>query len=292
MAGSTKILITLFSFGMIVVSFIIGWWAKKKATTAQAYFGSTGLFGPFVVGFSSMAAVASAFALVGVPGIIYSTGNAMTFWMLSSGAFPMAYIILGKKVRAMAEVGPVASLGDISDLRFNNNKGIKVLMSLIIFIGCIAYLASQIKAGSELFGHLLGLNPILAGFLIFGVLTIYTALSGEVGGALTQAFQGLVMVIAGFIMIIAFFKVTGGFRSVLEVAATAGAVTSGEVGKAVISLKPGMMISKENIISRLKKQLASYKVPKYIQFIEEIPKNNVGKIEISTVVKLYGTIDE
>ncbi|SHD75993.1 sodium:solute symporter family transporter [Schnuerera ultunensis] len=231
MDGKTKMLITLFSFGMLVISFIIGWWAKKKATTAQAYFGSTGLFGPFVVGFSSMAAVASAFALVGVPGIIYSTGNAMTFWMLSSGAFPMAYIILGKKIRAMAEVGPVASLGDISDLRFNNNRGIKVLMSIIIFIGCIAYLASQIKAGSELFGHLLGLNPILAGFLIFGVLTIYTAISGEVGGALTQAFQGFVMVVAGFIMIIAFFKVTGGFKSVLEVVSTAGTVTSGEIVK-------------------------------------------------------------
>ncbi|WP_025640446.1 AMP-binding protein [Schnuerera ultunensis] len=66
----------------------------------------------------------------------------------------------------------------------------------------------------------------------------------------------------------------------------------GEVGKAIISLKPGMTISKEEIISKLKKQLAGYKVPKYIQFVEEIPKNNVGKIEISTVVKLYGTIDE
>lgn len=135
-----------------------------------------------------MAGVASAFALVGVPGIIYSTGNAMTFWMLSSGAFSMAYIILGKKVRGHGRIR-ASGLGDISDLRFNNNRGIKAIMSIILFIGCIAYLASQIKAGSELFGHLLGLNPILAGFLIF-VLTIYTALSGEVGGVLTQAFQG------------------------------------------------------------------------------------------------------
>lgn len=231
MTNTAKLLITLFSFGMIVVSFLIGWWAKRKATTAEAYFGSTGLFGPFIVGFSSMAAVASAFALVGVPGIIYSTGNPMTYWMLSSAAFAMAYIILGKKIRAMAEVGTVASLGDISDLRFNNNRGIKVIMSIILFIGSIAYLASQIKAGSELFSHLLGLNPMVAGFLIFGVLVAYTALSGEVGGILTQAFQGLIMVLAGIIIIIAFFSVTGGFSSVLEAVATAGTVTNGEVVK-------------------------------------------------------------
>lgn len=231
MSSGAKFLITLFSFGMIVVSFLIGWWAKKKATTAESYFGSTGLFGPFIVGLSSMAAVASAFALVGIPGILYSTGNPMTYWMLSSAAFAMAYIILGKKVRAMAEVGTVASLGDIADLRYNNHRGIKIIMSTIIFIGSIAYLASQIKAGSELFSHLLGLSPMVAGFVIFGILILYTALSGEVGGVLTQAFQGLVMVVAGIIIIIAFFTTAGGFGSVLDAVATAGTVTDGEIVK-------------------------------------------------------------
>ncbi|MCG8483751.1 MAG: sodium:proline symporter, partial [Clostridia bacterium] len=104
MSGSVKIAIIGFSFLMILVSFLIGWWAKKKVTSTQAYFGSTGMFGPLTVGLSSTAAVASAFALVGVPGIIYSTGNTMNFWMLSSVAFAMAYWILGKKVRAMAEL--------------------------------------------------------------------------------------------------------------------------------------------------------------------------------------------
>ncbi|MEY8416638.1 hypothetical protein AAK964_10080 [Tissierella praeacuta] len=238
MTSKARLIITLFSFGMIVVSFIIGLLARKKASSTQAYFGSTGLFGPLTVGFSSMAAVASAFALVGVPGIIYSTGNAMAYWMLSSGAFSMAYFIIGKKVRAMAEIGNVASLGDISDLRFNNNRSIKAITSIIIFIGCIAYLASQIKAGAELFSHLLGLNPIVAGFLIFGVLTVYTALSGEVGGVLTQAFQGLIMVVAGLIMIVAFFNITGGFKSVLEVVATAGTVSQGDLVK---EFSPGFL---------------------------------------------------
>ena len=103
----------------------------------------------------------------------------MALWMLSSAAFAMAYMIIGKKIRAMAEVGSVASLGDISDLRFNKHKGIKALLSIIIFIGAIAYLASQISAVSALFGHLLGWDPMLAGFVIFGILTAYTALSGE-----------------------------------------------------------------------------------------------------------------
>jgi Na+/proline symporter len=232
MTPGVKFAVIGFSFLMILVSFLIGWWAKKKVTTNQAYFGSTGMFGPLTVGLSSTAAVASAFAVVGVPGLIYSTGNTMTFWMLSSAAFAMAYIILGKKMRAMAEIGTVASLGDISDLRFHNNRYIKAVMSIIIFVGCVAYLAAQIKAGSELFGHLLGWNTIATGFLIFGILTLYMVLSGEVGGLLTQAFQGLVMVVAGAIIIIAFFVVTGGFGAVLSAVDAAGTVTDGDVSKA------------------------------------------------------------
>ena len=230
MAGSTVALILLFSGLMVVVSFLIGIWAKKKATTAQAYFGGTAMFGPVAVGLSSMAGIASAFALVGVPGIIYSTGNAMTFWMLSGAAFACAYIILGKKMRAMAEIAPISSLGDICDIRFNNNRLIKILMSLIICLGCIGYLAAQISAGSALIANLVDIPPIVAGFIIFGLLTVYTALSGEVGGLLSQAFQGLIMVIAGLILIIAFFVVTGGFGNVLDAVAAVPEITGATNG--------------------------------------------------------------
>lgn len=196
MAGSTVALILLFSGLMIAISFAIGIWARKKATTAQAYFGGTAMFGPVAVGLSSMAGIASAFAMVGVPGIIYGTGNPMTFWMLSGAAFAMSYIILGKKMRAMAEIAPISSLGDICDLRFNNNKLIKAFMSIIICLGCVGYLAAQISAGTALISNLVDIPPIVAGFIIFGLLTVYTALSGEVGGLLSQAFQGFVMVVA------------------------------------------------------------------------------------------------
>lgn len=231
MTSFNRTIIIGFSVAMIVVSFLIGWWSKRKATSTKAYFGSTGMFGPLLTGLSSTSAVASAFALVGIPGIMYAAGNAMTFWMLSSAAFAMAYLILGKKVRAMSEIGEVASLGDVSDLRFNNNKVIKLLMSLILLLGCVAYLSAQIKAGAELFSHLVGWTPLVSGLVIFGILTIYMAVSGEVGGLLTQAFQGLVMVIAGLVITVAFFRMAGGFGNVMGVVAEAGTVTDGGLTK-------------------------------------------------------------
>ncbi|MDK2867612.1 MAG: solute:Na+ symporter, family [Clostridiales bacterium] len=234
MTDSVKWLILLFSFGMIVVSFLIGWAAKKKASDAQSFFGGTALFGPVTVSLSTVAAVASAFAVVGVPGLIYATGNTMNLWMLSSCAFAMAYMAIGKRIRAMAEVAPIASLGDIADLRYGYHRGIKALLSLVLFIGAIAYLASQISACSALFAHLLGWDPYVAGFIIFGILTVYTSLSGEVGGVLTQAFQGFIMVLAGLIMIIAFFFITGGFSGVVDIVSSAGSVSAVVDGKEIV----------------------------------------------------------
>jgi len=52
----------------------------------------------------------------------------------------------------------------------------------------------------------------------------------------------------------------------------------GEALKAVVSLKPGMKIGEEKIIDFCKQNLASYKKPKSVEFIDELPKNPFGKV--------------
>lgn len=63
----------------------------------------------------------------------------------------------------------------------------------------------------------------------------------------------------------------------------------GEVGKAVVSLRPGQTLTKDQVMEFLSSRLAKYKIPRYIQFVGDLPKNNVGKIENSRVISLYGT---
>ena len=65
----------------------------------------------------------------------------------------------------------------------------------------------------------------------------------------------------------------------------------GEVGKAVISLKPGQHITKEAIVDYLNQHISRYKIPKHYQFVDDVPKNNVGKIVVSKVMELYGKTD-
>lgn len=53
---------------------------------------------------------------------------------------------------------------------------------------------------------------------------------------------------------------------------------SGERIKAYVVLKEGQTASAEEIIEYCRERLARYKVPKFIEFVEELPKSAVGKI--------------
>ena len=52
----------------------------------------------------------------------------------------------------------------------------------------------------------------------------------------------------------------------------------GETVKAFVVLKSGASLTEEEIINYCKDKLAKYKVPKMIDFIDELPKSGVGKI--------------
>jgi long-chain acyl-CoA synthetase len=52
----------------------------------------------------------------------------------------------------------------------------------------------------------------------------------------------------------------------------------GETVKAFVVLKPGESATEQEIIEYCKTKLAAYKVPKMIEFRQELPKSTVGKV--------------
>jgi fatty-acyl-CoA synthase len=53
----------------------------------------------------------------------------------------------------------------------------------------------------------------------------------------------------------------------------------GEVGKAFIVLKPGETMAETEVLEFLKGKIAKYKIPKYVEFVRELPKTPSGKIQ-------------
>jgi fatty-acyl-CoA synthase len=52
----------------------------------------------------------------------------------------------------------------------------------------------------------------------------------------------------------------------------------GEVGRAVVVLKPGQKLTEAEILDFLKGKLAKYKVPRTVVFAEQLPRNAAGKV--------------
>lgn len=66
----------------------------------------------------------------------------------------------------------------------------------------------------------------------------------------------------------------------------------GEVGKALIVLAPGAEVSREAIADKVHKELSTIKVPKYITYVESVPKNPMGKRDAHAISSLYGKAEE
>jgi len=53
----------------------------------------------------------------------------------------------------------------------------------------------------------------------------------------------------------------------------------GEVGVAVVIARPGARLDAEEIVARLKSQLANFKIPKRCFVVDELPRNTMGKVQ-------------
>ena len=62
----------------------------------------------------------------------------------------------------------------------------------------------------------------------------------------------------------------------------------GEVGKAIIVLKPGAQVSAEAVVAHCKAKLAGFKAPKHVVFVQVLPRNAAGKVEKPRLRREFG----
>ncbi|NJP04262.1 MAG: long-chain fatty acid--CoA ligase [Chloroflexaceae bacterium] len=62
----------------------------------------------------------------------------------------------------------------------------------------------------------------------------------------------------------------------------------GEVGRAIVVLRPGMEVKAHELISYTRQHIAHYKVPRSIVFVSSIPKTGAGKVDKQSLQQQYG----
>jgi malonyl-CoA/methylmalonyl-CoA synthetase len=66
----------------------------------------------------------------------------------------------------------------------------------------------------------------------------------------------------------------------------------GEAVVAVVVCEPGASIREQDIIASAKAQLANFKVPKAVVFLEELPRNTMGKVQKAALREQYRSVLE
>jgi len=61
----------------------------------------------------------------------------------------------------------------------------------------------------------------------------------------------------------------------------------GEAVLAIVVAKPGADLSADAMIAALKQKIANFKVPKHIVFVDELPRNTMGKVQKNILRKQY-----
>ena len=214
--GNAMILIPMIIY--LVLMFAIAIYVNKLSASSgsfmEEYFIGGRSMGGFVLAMTLIATYSSASSFVGGPGVAYSLGYGWI--LLAMIQVPTAFLtlgVLGKKFAIISRKIGAVTVTDYLKARYNN-KFIVISTSIAMIIFFAAAMVAQFIGGAKLFEAVTGYSYLM-GLVIFGVaVVIYTTIGGFKAVAITDAIQGIVMVLATIFLLVAIINAGGGMEAI------------------------------------------------------------------------------
>ncbi|WP_300670440.1 sodium/pantothenate symporter [Desulfoluna sp.] len=188
---------------------------SKSGNFLEEYFIGSRQMGGFVLAMTLVATYTSASSFVGGPGVAYKMG--LGWVLLAMIQLPAAWLslsVLGKKYAIIARRINAVTINDILRARYNN-QWVVICGSLALVIFFIAAMVAQFVGGARLFEGMTGLS-YNTGLIIFAsTVVLYTTIGGFRAVALTDAVQGVVMIIGTTALLFGVIKAGGGIPNLV-----------------------------------------------------------------------------
>ncbi|HJN96311.1 MAG TPA: hypothetical protein QGF41_11500 [Gammaproteobacteria bacterium] len=196
---------------------VTGLWAMRRTHNSSDFFIAGRGLGPIVVALAMFSSTLSGFGFVGGPGLVYSIGVS-SFWMvvISSIGYALGFFLVAKRIRMIAELRDCISLPDVVAARYGS-EAVRFLIAITIVLGVMGYLATQILAmavvmqailsGTEMFADV-GLVTCVV--ISSAVLIFYCVTGGIIASVYTDVVQGIIMMIAGTLILFTAMSVFDG----------------------------------------------------------------------------------
>ena len=188
--------IFIYILAILIVAWQTGKHKHKAGKFMEEYFIGSRSMGGLVLAMTLISSYVGASSFIGGPGVAYNLGLSWVF--LACIQVPTAFFtlgILGKKLAIISRKINGVTITDYLRARYESNLVIVLasLMMLIFFIGTIV---AQFVGGARLFESVTGLSYNFGLILFTAVVIIYTTFGGFRAVTITDAIQGIVMLLA------------------------------------------------------------------------------------------------
>jgi SSS family transporter len=221
MDESRSTIIIGFVFAYFLLCIGVGLWAMRRTKSTHDFFIAGQSLGVFVTAIAVMSSTMSGFGFVGGPGMVYSMGST-SFWMIIcvTLSYPLAFFLLAKRLRLMAELRNAVSLPDVVVARYKSPAA-GGLTALAIFLGVIGYMSAQVAAMATVLQILLAdfvsLSLLTCALISTALLVFYCVTGGIIASVYTDLVQGGIMLVAALLVFLAAYNaVDGGFAEMSE----------------------------------------------------------------------------
>lgn len=191
--------------------------SEKKSTLSKEkkYFIGSRCLGGFVLAMTTIATYTSVSSFISGPGAAGITYGYAQVW-IAAVQVPVVFLILGVLGNKMAlvsrRIGAVSIAGYLK-ARYKSDA-LVIITSLLMVAFIIAQMISQFKGGATLIESITGL-PFKWALIVFALtVIIYTSFGGFSAVALTDAIQGIIMMVGTFILIFFVLKTGGGLKGI------------------------------------------------------------------------------
>ena len=206
--------VLMLSFIVLVYLFIIGYLAYsgyRRTKDASDYMVAGRAIHPYVMAISYGATFISTSAIVGFGGAAAVFGMGilyLTFLNIFVGIL-IAFAFFGKRTRTMGLNMNAHTFPEFLGKRFDS-EFLQGITGLLIFVAMPLYAAVVLMGGSQFIAEVLSINYNTALFFFTVIIAIYVIMGGLKGVMYTDAFQGTVMFVGMFLLLVmTYWKLDG-----------------------------------------------------------------------------------
>jgi len=210
----------------LLASLGVALWARRSMSGASRGRASAGMLeeyyaggrsmGGFVLAMTIIASYASASSFIGGPGVAYTVG--LSWVLLAMIQVPTTFLtlgILGKRFAIIARRTGAITIADYLRARYQHD-GVVLISSIALLVFFMAAMVAQCIGGARLLQVVTG-TSYETGLVLFAVtVVVYTAIGGFRAVVITDALQGIVMLVASVVLLGAVIHAAGGVGTAVQ----------------------------------------------------------------------------